>query len=45
MKGMFIVVSTDQPFMQYAYTIGTLQQCRVWQLESGLRATTEIQPC
>ena len=45
MKGLYIVVSTDQSFMQYAYTIGTLQQCRIWQLANGLRATTVIEPC
>lgn len=41
---MFIVISTDQKFMQYAYTIGTRQECRMWQLANGMRATTAIVP-
>jgi len=40
MGKLYILVSTDQSFMQNAYTIGTLQQCRKWQLSSGKRATT-----
>jgi hypothetical protein len=28
----------------YAYMIGTLQQCRVGQMQMGLRATTRIIP-
>ena len=27
-----------------AYMIGTLQECRVYQMQHGLRATTEIIP-
>ena len=27
-----------------AYMIGTLQECRVYQMQHGLRATTEIVP-
>ena len=27
-----------------AYMIGTLQECRVYQLQHGLRATTQIIP-
>jgi len=27
-----------------AYAIGSLQECRLWQLAHGMRATTEIVP-
>lgn len=27
-----------------AYTVGTLQECRLWQLASGMRAKTQIIP-
>lgn len=41
---MFILISTDQPFMQYAYIIGTKKECQLYQLKHGIRATSEIMP-
>ena len=41
---MFILVSTNQIFMQYAYCIGTKKECQMYQLKHGIRTTSEILP-
>ena len=41
---MFLLVSTNEPFMQYAYTVGTKVHCEMYQLAHGIRTTTKIIP-
>lgn len=44
MPELYLLVSTDQSFMQYAYMVGSKTECAEYALKHGLRATTEIIP-